>query len=126
MNSLSARNAFQQHRDQRAQPRFTVALPALALFDRRTMLISIINIATDGAMIETGAVLPNDACIVISCGTVNVAATIVWQGLGGQFGVRFDRNLTDRDVNEQIARSDALNSRRERRVLDGPKPAHSY
>ena len=126
MNSFSPRHAFLQHQDQRAQPRFTVALPALALFGSRRLLISIVNIATDGAMIESGAVLPNHARLAISCGTVNVTATIVWQGADGQFGLRFNRSLTDRDVNEQIGRSAALNSRRERQVLNGLGTIHAY
>lgn len=119
MNALTARQVFRTLRDQRGRPRFFVALPALASLGNTRFSISIINIAADGAMIETRTFVPDHARLMISCGTVDVEATVVWRGTSREFGLRFERSLARWEVDEQIARSVALNSRRKQRCLGG-------
>ena len=123
MHASTARDAFQAQPDQRAQPRFTVALPALASCGSRRFSISIVNIAAEGAMIESWSVLLDRARLLISCGTTDVMATVVWQGSDRLFGVRFDRSLTLREISEQISRSSALQNRREQKQGQRRGPA---
>lgn len=115
MNVVSQGDFVERQREQRSQFRIRVALPALALAGGIKISISIVNIAVQGAMIETSIILKEGARLAISCGTVSVMAIVVWRGPDRQYGLRFERPLTKREVEEQIARSSAVSSRRDRR-----------
>lgn len=75
-------------------------------------------------MIEAATDLPLGARLYVSCGTINVMAKVVWQSPIGRCGVRFDHTLQQREVDEQIVRSEAVTIRRQRRAETklGSKP----
>ena len=116
MNLIASRDVFQHSRDQRAQPRFMVALKALMFFGGTKYPVNIVNIAADGAMIESSAALLLGAQMVVTCGTINVAARVIRLCSSRQFGIRFARSLSASKLEEQISRSFAISSRREKRM----------
>lgn len=116
MNVAAHRGFAPFHKDQRSQFRIRVALPALASVDGTRIAISIVNIAAQGAMIETATILDKGGRLNISCGTIAVLAFVVWREPERKYGLRFARPLTEREVEEQVARSSAVSSRRDRRL----------
>ena len=108
MNVVSQGNFSKRQKEQRSQFRIRVALPALASAGEIKISVSIVDIAMQGAMIETGTILQEGARLAVSGGTVNVIAVVVWRGRSRQYGLRFERPLAQREVKEQMVRSSAV------------------
>lgn len=118
MNVVAPGDFAYFQKEQRSQSRIRVALPALASVGGTRISISIVNIAVQGAMIETATILEEGARLNICCGTIGAMAVVVWRRGDLQYGLRFAQRLTDREVEEQVARSIALRSRRDRRLAE--------
>lgn len=114
--SWGSQRALRSSHDQRAQTRFSVALPAIAMANGSRCSVSIMNITNDGAMIKMAADLPVGAALALLRGTVSVAAKVIWQQPGGTSGIKFDPPISDSELNEQLSRSSAVEMRRARKV----------
>lgn len=58
-------------------------------------------------MLESSAPLSSGDIILLLCGTVNADAKVVWKD-ANRIGARFDAELAEIQVREQILRSQAL------------------
>lgn len=116
MNVMSHESLVSLQKEQRRRSRIRVALPALAFVGGTKRIINIVNLALEGAMIESAVVLEGGDKIEVMCGTISVDAVVIWRGPNCQYGLRFQCALTEREVREQIARSSAISALRDRRV----------
>jgi len=97
--------------DQRRHPRFPVGLPATLTTATSQGSALIHDIAIGGAMIETRLPLAPGAKLVLRCGTIEVAAKVSWRK-NGRLGLSFPLPLQEREVAEQMNRSQAIAARR--------------
>lgn len=96
--------------DERRQGRIPVALPGSVTVNDRVVSALIFDLAPGGALIEMPlAVLPG-AKLSLRCGPIFRSATVNWKK-GRRIGISFDQSLSDREVDEQIDRSHAIESR---------------
>jgi hypothetical protein len=113
---LRANLALWNDEDRRRSERFPVALPASVCLGAAKHTAKLINIVSGGAMLETRVELDVSAALVVSCGTINARATVVWTE-GDRAGVKFVHPLSEAEVNEQVSRCAALESRRRIRAV---------
>lgn len=107
MSPTGPLRAFQDDPDRRTSDRFPVAVPASVLFGNLIYCARLINIAQNGAKIETSAPLELRSRLELRVGTVSVRAAVVWLK-SDCAGVNFGTALTDCQVAEQVSRSHAL------------------
>ena len=111
MNAPTFSNPGASKVDERKDGRITVALPGSVTVNDRVVSALIFDLAADGALIQMPiAVLPGTK-VSLRCGPILRAATVRWKK-GRRFGISFDQSLTDHEVDEQIGRSHAIESRR--------------
>ena len=111
MNEFVSLEAMAQLEDTRRHPRFPVALPAAVSASIGQSSALIYDIARGGAMIETTLLLLPRMRASIRCGPINVEGVVAWKR-GRRIGIAFDRELSEREVVEQMDRSHAIASRR--------------
>lgn len=127
MSSALMRQEF----GRRAAHRFSVALPVVIELAGEKSSARLINLGRPGALIEAQRPLTMGTTLVLHCGTVVVAAYVVWTE-GSRIGLGFARSLTDQQVQEQVSRGRALLARRQGRdhgrslhfpsASEGPRP----
>ncbi len=106
--------------EQRSQARSEVALPILIALDWTRYSALLHNLSRNGAMIETTAPLLMHNKIEFHCGSICTSGSVLWQG-ESTFGIKFSHRISDRQLSEQVLRSEALAGRRLSRAiaLDG-------
>lgn len=65
------------------------------------------NLSAAGAMIMTSAPLDPNMKVELQCGTICTGGTVIWQR-ESDFGIRFDKPVSERQVDEQMSRSNAV------------------
>ena len=96
--------------ERRAARRASVSLPVLIRASGRQHTARLHNLSCTGAMVETCAGLARGARLVLSCGTIEADATVVW-GAERTFGIRFTAPVRDIVVQQQVSRSEAASGR---------------
>ena len=97
--------------EERSAPRLPVSLPAIVQIGQLQLSARIENISCGGAALEMETPIVKGTRILLSCGTIRHDAIVAWS-YSGQFGVTFKLPLTNAEVREQVARSNALAARR--------------
>ena len=97
--------------DHRATPRQAIALPILITVSGTRYNALIRNLSNAGAMIATSAPLSAQTKIEFQCGSICAGGAVIWQRQS-EFGIRFDQPISERQLSEQVLRSDAASSRR--------------
>lgn len=100
--------------EQRAVPRLPVAVPAVIRVGNQEHSANLLNLSPSGAMIETPARLIPQAAVTLRCGTIGISAAVVWDK-GRRVGLSFRESLSDSQIAEQLSRSRAIATRRDRR-----------
>lgn len=101
--------------EKRTETRVAIALPILISLGRTRYSALLRNLSNAGAMIETSTLLTVQGKIEFHCGSIFDDSTVLWRS-GSRFGIRFGFPITDRQLNEQISRSEAVKSWREGRI----------
>jgi hypothetical protein len=96
--------------DRRAFPRVPVALPAFLMVDGLRHHIRLLDLSAGGAKLDHSGILPVGTAVELDCGTLRCAAVVRWCNAGA-IGIRFDRELTEREVTNLSERSVALAAR---------------
>jgi hypothetical protein len=99
-----------QGAERRAAERTSVSLPVLIHAGGRQHVAKVHNLSLTGALLETAADLPRGASVVLSCGTIEANATIVWAS-HGSFGIRFAAPVRETVLEQQVKRSQAASAR---------------
>lgn len=100
--------------EKRCAPRKAVTLP-MSMMARGVRHNAVLrNLSTQGAMVQIASSLRDVDQIGFLCGSVAVDATIMWRNQSG-VGIRFAQPISARQLDEQLARSAAVESWRERR-----------
>jgi hypothetical protein len=99
-----------QGAERRAAERSPVSLPVLIHAGGRQHVAKLHNLSLTGALLETAAELTRGARLVLSCGTIEADATIVWAGRGS-FGIRFAAPVRESVLEQQVKRSQAAGAR---------------
>jgi len=115
LNDPLSRQSFER----RASERVKIALPILISIGWTRYSALVHDLSSEGAMIETTAPLAVETIIEIQCGSIRTDGVVLWHG-GNKFGIRFCGAITDRQVDEQAARSDAVASWRKSRAARSP------
>ena len=97
--------------ERRTEPRVPVSLPVLVNLSGCQRTAKLHNLSRGGAMVETAAALARGSRLVLSCGTIEANATVVWHD-GQTFGLRFAAPVNDAVIRQQIDRSQAMASLR--------------
>lgn len=97
--------------ERRTAARISVSLPVLINASGAQHAAQLRNISRGGALLEARKVPDLGTPIVLSCGTIEADATVVWNG-SSAFGLRFNAPVNDVVVDQQVARSEAMASRR--------------
>jgi PilZ domain len=97
--------------ERRTAPRISVSLPVLINASGSQHAAQLRNISNGGALLEGRTIPERGTRIILSCGTIEADATVVWNGVSA-FGLRFTTAVTDTVVDQQVARSEAMASRR--------------
>lgn len=100
--------------DHRRAAREHIVLPVVIVVGTTRHNALMRNLSTAGAMIVTSAPLGSNMTVELQCGTVCVTGTVIWQR-ESDFGIRFDKPVSARQVNEQMSRSNAVASWRKGR-----------
>lgn len=93
--------------DHRAMPREAVTLPILIVVDGKRHNALIRNLSSAGAMIVATAALSRQMKIEFQCGTICADGTVIWQR-DDLFGIKFDQPISERQLSEQVFRSDGV------------------
>ena len=101
--------------EQRAEARAEVALPILIDLGRTRYSALLHNISLTGAMIETTAPLAIHSKIEFHCGSIYTTGYVLRQA-GSIFGIKFSGPISDRQLSEQVSRSEGVTNRRENRA----------
>lgn len=104
--------------DHRAAAREEIGLPVVIIVAATRHNALMRNLSTAGAMIVTSAPLLPNMKVELQCGTICANGTVIWQR-EGDFGIRFDNRVCERQLDEQVSRSNAVARRREARPLSG-------
>lgn len=96
--------------DRRAFVRVPVALPAALLVDGQRHHVRLLDLSAGGAKLDWPAILPTGTAVELDCGTLRCTAIVRWCNAGA-IGIRFDRELTSREVSSLSDRSTALAAR---------------
>lgn len=102
--------------EQRAGTRAEVALPILIVLGRTRYSALLHNISVTGAMVETTAPLVIHSKIEFHCGSICTTGYVLRQA-GSVFGIKFSQPISDRQLSEQVSRSEGVTNRRESRAL---------
>lgn len=102
-------------RERRKHVRSLVGLPAIIDIKNVHHSGRLTNIAIEGALLESKAPVLPGAVLSLRCGSIAAKSTVIWTK-GEQLGVRFHSPLSDRQVDEQRARSAAIAARQSRRA----------
>ncbi len=102
LNDPRSRQSFER----RAEERMKIALPILISIGWTRYSALVHDLSSEGAMIETTAPLLVDTRIDIHCGSIRTQGVVLWQG-GDKYGIKFSGVVTNRQVDEQVVRSDA-------------------
>jgi len=97
--------------ERRTAPRTSVSLPVLINASGSQHAAQLRNISRGGALLEGRIVPDRGTRIVLSCGTIETDAIVVWNDAMA-FGLRFNAPVNDTVVDQQVARSEAMASRR--------------
>lgn len=95
-------------------------MPALIEVKDENFTARVLDIAHHGVMLETLTTLELRTSLTLRCGHVEAKALVIWAN-GGRYGIKFSTPLQDRDIDQQVARTKALGSRRTRRVSGPPE-----
>lgn len=106
-----AEESVPKEKVQRAWPRAYVSLPVLVESFGGKFSAHIRDISPGGAMIETIAPLKRGAALILSCGTIQAKAVVVWE-TGGRFGLKFYSLVSETEIAQQLVRSNAAQDRR--------------
>lgn len=68
------------------------------------------NLSSTGALIRTAAPLNLLMKIEFHCGSICAGGAVVWHHQGA-FGIKFDQSICERQLNEQVLRSNAVSDR---------------
>lgn len=96
--------------DRRAAPRVPVALPAFLQSGGVRQSVRILDLSSGGAKLDCQTGLQAGTAVVLDCGMLRCEAVVRWEN-GGAMGIRFDRELTEREVGALADRSTALAAR---------------
>jgi hypothetical protein len=101
--------------DQRRYLRMPVELPAtLTGAGLGQSSARLLNIAAGGALVSVlGPTPPTGSVLLIRCGTIETRAAVIWSRQG-YIGIEFEQPLTEREVTDQMRRSQAILDRRQR------------
>jgi hypothetical protein len=99
--------------EQRSTLRFPVALPVILCCLGKKHAATVCNLGRGGAMVRTALACPVGSAVVIRCGTTEVTACVAWTG-AAHLGLTFTRSLSEAEVTEHLARSQAIAARRAR------------
>jgi hypothetical protein len=102
--------------EQRAGARAAVALPILIDLGRTRYSALLHDLSITGAKIETTAPLVIHSKIEFHCGSICTTGYVLRQA-GSIFGIHFSGPISDRQLNEQVSRSDGVANRRENRAI---------
>ena len=102
--------------DHRVTPRITISLPIFIVVDGTRHNALLRNLSARGAMIVTSAPMVLDMKIEFHCGAICASGNVVWQRRAGS-GIVFDEAIRERQLSEQVSRSDAVASRCKGRPL---------
>ena len=105
----------------RLSHRLPVVLPALIRSGEMNFTAKMTNIARDGARLETSAPVLAGANVTVCCGSIDAAGRVIWRN-AGVMGVNFDTRLSEAVVEEQVARSAALEILRSRQLTTTVPP----
>lgn len=105
--SMFGGGAPSERREARRAP---VSLPVLIRSAGRQHTARLHNLSCCGAMVESAAAPARGARLVLSCGTIEADATVVWTE-ERTFGIRFAAPVRDAVVQQQVSRSEAVNGR---------------
>jgi len=94
----------------RSTPRKAIRLPILIVIGGTRYTAVIRNLSYTGALIRTSAPLNVHMKIEFQCGSICAGGAVVWQ-LQGNFGIKFDQAICERQLSEQVLRSNAVASR---------------
>lgn len=97
----------------RRHDRSTLTLPAVVNWDGQDHSAQILNVGTGGALIDCAAPAEIGTSLLLRCGSINVHADMVWTN-GTLAGLRFHSALSERDLSDLRARSEAIIARRPR------------
>ena len=97
--------------NRRAAPRLSLTVPASLRAGTQDFTAKLVNIVTDGAMLETAAPVVPGSKITLRCGSIAAVAEVVWSE-GPHMGVKFRSPLSEAQMQEQMLRSAALEARR--------------
>jgi hypothetical protein len=114
MSLAAERMDVQFATERRRGSRFSVALPVILHCEGKKYAATVSNLSSDGAMVRSTLQGRVGTAVVISCGTTEVAATVTWSG-AAHAGLTFTRSLSDAELAEHLARSQAIAARRARR-----------
>ena len=93
--------------DRRSHPRVPVALPGFVHVGNERHAVQIVDISAGGAKVTGNGAFPVGAPVMLTSGTLSLAATIRWQS-DRLIGLCFDTELVEREVASQVQRSKAL------------------
>jgi hypothetical protein len=104
--------------EHRAVPRTATALPISIMVDGTRHNALMRNLSSAGAMIATSAPLSVDMQIEFQCGTISAGGTVLWER-EDSFGIQFDQSICERQLDEQVSRSNAAANWRKGSPLAG-------
>jgi len=120
LNHPLSRQGFER----RASERVKIALPILIAIGWARYSALVHDLSSEGAMLETTAPLTVDTEIQIHCGSIRTEGVVLWHG-GNKFGIRFCEQVSGRQIDEQVVRSDAVASWRKDHIARTPDPSPS-
>ncbi len=112
--ALEQWNSIIERGTRRASRRNSVALPVLVAVLGQSHRASLVNLSQGGALIETDAQLYPGDRIDFRCGSIEVVASVL-RNAGNRYGLKFETEIPDKDVREQMLRASFLSDRRNAR-----------
>lgn len=98
-----------QNFEHRAAPREALVLPIVISVAGTRYNALMRNLSIAGAMIVTSAPLFPLMKVEFQCGTICANGIVMWQRQT-EFGIRFDSRICERQLDEQVSRSNAVDS----------------
>ena len=96
--------------ERRRAQRTAVSLPVLIHSGGRQHVARLLDLSCSGARVETAASFACGAQLVLSCGTIEADATVVWCDQQS-FGIRFLAPVQGTVIAQQVCRSQAAAGR---------------
>ena len=91
----------------RSTPRNAMRLPILIVIGGTRYTAVIRNLSYAGALIRTSAPLNVHMKIEFQCGSICAGGAVIWQRQGN-FGIKFDQAICEKQMSEQVSRSCAV------------------